>query len=83
MMKGLTVASLKKHYALIPLFVILGGGMLLSAAYLARIAIKSPEVSWKKKANPEPWQDYDGKRYKLLQIKDIDYNEAKRNRPEF
>ncbi|KFM77454.1 NADH dehydrogenase [ubiquinone] 1 alpha subcomplex subunit 4, partial [Stegodyphus mimosarum] len=84
MMKGLTLASLKKHYSLIPLFVIVGGGMVLSVAYLARLAFKNPEVSWRRKTNPEPWQEYADKRYKLYQVnKDTDYSKYKEQRPEF
>ncbi|GFV51493.1 uncharacterized protein TNCV_2907961 [Trichonephila clavipes] len=84
MMKGLTISSLKKHYSLIPLFVILGGGMLLSAGYLARLAFKNPEVSWRKKSNPEPWQEYSEKRYKLFHIKEEpEYKKIKEQRPEF
>ncbi|XP_015927087.1 cytochrome c oxidase subunit NDUFA4 [Parasteatoda tepidariorum] len=84
MMKGLTWSSLKKHYSLIPLFVILGGGCALSAAYLARLAFKNPEVSWRRSANPEPYQEYAEKRYKLLHIKEEpDYKKIKEQRPEF
>ncbi|GBL86892.1 Cytochrome c oxidase subunit NDUFA4 [Araneus ventricosus] len=84
MMKGLTFASLKKHYSLIPLFFFLGGGMVLSVGYLARLAFKNPEVGWRRKSNPEPWQEYSDKRYKLLHIKEEpDYAKLKEQRPEF
>ncbi|CAL1536753.1 unnamed protein product [Lymnaea stagnalis] len=48
-MPGLTVASLKKHPSLIPLFVCVGGGMAWAAYYIYRLAAKSPDVGWKDK----------------------------------
>ncbi|XP_054707306.1 cytochrome c oxidase subunit NDUFA4-like [Uloborus diversus] len=83
-MKGMTLSSLKKHYSLIPLFVMLAGGMTLSAAYLARLAFKNPEVSWRRSSNPEPWQEYADKRYKLYHSKgEMNTQKIKEERPEF
>ncbi|KAG8195399.1 hypothetical protein JTE90_001411 [Oedothorax gibbosus] len=83
-MKGLSLKDLRKHYSLIPLFVILGGGMMLSAGYLARLAFFQPEVSWRKKNNPEPWNEYAEKRYKLLHVKEEpDYKKLNEQRPKF
>jgi len=63
---------LTKHYALVPLFGAVGFGMVLSGGYTIRLALQNPDVSWRRKSNPEPWQhrvDEDGntKRYKLHQ----------------
>lgn len=33
--------------------------------YLARLAIKSPEVTWHPKDNQEPWEAYKQKTYKV------------------
>lgn len=64
------LATLKRHYSLIPLFVALGFGMCMAAGYTIRLATCNPDVSWRRKSNPEPWQhmvDENGnsKRYKL------------------
>ncbi|XP_032516146.1 cytochrome c oxidase subunit NDUFA4 [Danaus plexippus] len=64
-MQGLSIQSLKKHKALIPLYVCVGLGCAGSVFYLARLALRSPDVSWNKKTNPEPWQEYRNKQYKF------------------
>ncbi|XP_015522541.1 cytochrome c oxidase subunit NDUFA4 [Neodiprion pinetum] len=64
-MQGMTIASLKKHPALIPLyaFTFLGcGGAFL---YTIRLAVRSPEVSWSKTKNPEPWNEFADKQHKF------------------
>ncbi|XP_063704624.1 cytochrome c oxidase subunit NDUFA4 [Culicoides brevitarsis] len=63
--QGLDMKSLKKHPSLIPLFVIVGGGVLMGAAYMIRCATKNPDVSWNRKANPEPNEAYRAKQYKF------------------
>ncbi|XP_051161198.1 cytochrome c oxidase subunit NDUFA4-like [Leptopilina boulardi] len=65
-MQGMTIKSLKKHYYLIPLHGCLSFGILTAIASLVRCAIKNPDISWNLKKNPEPWQEYKNKRYKLL-----------------
>ncbi|KAG7507558.1 cytochrome c oxidase subunit NDUFA4-like [Solea senegalensis] len=52
---GVIGKQLKSHPALIPLFIFIGGGVTMSGAYLARLALKNPDVSWDRKNNPEPW----------------------------
>lgn len=64
--------TLKHHWALIPLAASLGFGLTLTAVYTARLALQSPDVSWRRKSNPEPWQHrVDGEgltvRYKFWQ----------------
>lgn len=39
--------------------------MVWSAYYTLRLAIKNPDVSWAKKSNPEPWNEYANKQYKV------------------
>lgn len=39
--------------------------MAWSAYYTLRLAIKNPDVSWAKKSNPEPWNEYANKQYKV------------------
>merc|ERR1712142_755574 len=65
MMQGLTFASLKRHPALIPLYVCLGAGVGMSAFYTLRLATRNPDVSWNRTGNPEPQQAYMNKQYKF------------------
>jgi len=64
--------TLKHHYSLQPLFAAVAFGCGLAGIYLVRLATQSPDVSWFRGSNPEPWQRMvtdDGKsvRYKFLQ----------------
>lgn len=81
-MGGFNLQTFKRHPSLIPLVVIVGCGMTMSVAYLLRLALKSPDVSWDRKNNPEPWQHYDRKQYKFYSPV-IDYDKLKNERPEF
>ena len=45
-LQGMTGKSLKHHYALIPLFVIMAIGMAFVAAFCGRLAIYSPDTNW-------------------------------------
>ncbi|KAK4292985.1 hypothetical protein Pmani_016262 [Petrolisthes manimaculis] len=65
-MQGLSIASLKRHPALIPLYVFLGAGVAMSALYTFRLATKNPDVSWNRDTNPEPQRAYTNKRYKFM-----------------
>ena len=38
----------------------------MSMGYLFRLATKNPDVTWNRKTNPEPWQEYEHKNYKLI-----------------
>ena len=42
----MTGKSLKHHYALIPLFVIMAVGMAFVTAFIGRLAIYSPDTNW-------------------------------------
>uniref|UniRef100_D1FPZ1 NADH dehydrogenase n=1 Tax=Simulium nigrimanum TaxID=683695 RepID=D1FPZ1_SIMNI len=65
-MQGLSMASLKKNPALIPLYVCTAVGMFGAAFYIWRLAARSPEVTWSRVNNPEPWEEYrDGKQHKF------------------
>ena len=48
-MQGLTMASLRHHVALQPLFLIMGVGMTFVALYVGRLASKTTDVNWTKK----------------------------------
>merc|ERR1712154_170088 len=83
MMQGLTLSSLKKHPALIPLFACVGGGCLWAGYYTLRLAIRNPDVQWFGKNGDLPnvkreWT----KQYKFLAPK-VDYSklQAPEERP--
>uniref|UniRef100_A0A8D3E0M4 Cytochrome c oxidase subunit NDUFA4-like n=1 Tax=Scophthalmus maximus TaxID=52904 RepID=A0A8D3E0M4_SCOMX len=68
---------------LIPLFIFIGGGVTMSATYLARLALKNPDVSWDRTNNPEPWNKLEhNQQYKLFAI-NMDYSKLKKDRPDF
>lgn len=81
-MQGLTFSSLRKHTALIPLFVCVGIGCVGCAFYVGRLAFKSPEVAWNKKGEQEPWQEYEKKQYKFYSP-NIDYKHVESPAPKF
>lgn len=71
-MKSWCWATLKHHYALIPLAGALGFAMSMTVCYTIRLAVQNPDTSWRRYTNPEPWQhrvDENGKtrRYKFFQ----------------
>ncbi|KAM4526986.1 cytochrome c oxidase subunit NDUFA4-like [Fundulus diaphanus] len=75
--------QLKTHPALIPLFFFIGGGAMMSMMYLARLALKNPDVSWDRTNNPEPWNKLDPTyQYKLFRV-NMDYSKLKKDRPDF
>ncbi|CAD1471607.1 unnamed protein product, partial [Heterotrigona itama] len=49
---------------LAPLFLAIGLGGLGAAGYLLRLALRSPDVTWNSRRNPEPWNEYKNKEYK-------------------
>jgi len=83
------LATLRHHYSLIPLFAALGFGMCLAAGYTIRLATRNPDVSWRRRSNPEPWQhlvDENGnrKQYKLFSApKDWPYGRTQYGVPNF
>ena len=59
---GLSMASLRKHSYLIPLYVAVGVGVLLSTAFLGKSCFKL-DVTWNRRKNPEPWNDAKNKEF--------------------
>ncbi|XP_056653791.1 NADH dehydrogenase [ubiquinone] 1 alpha subcomplex subunit 4-like 2 isoform X1 [Monodelphis domestica] len=49
------IRQVKRNPGLIPLISFIGLGMGSAALYLLRLALRSPDVSWDRKNNPEPW----------------------------
>ncbi|KAJ8284331.1 hypothetical protein COCON_G00031810 [Conger conger] len=82
-MLSTVVKQLKHHPALIPLFIFIGGGATMSMMYLGRLALRSPDVSWDHKNNPEPWSRLGpNDRYKMFAV-NMDYDKLKKDRPDF
>nr|ABG81968.1 putative mitochondrial NADH dehydrogenase (ubiquinone) 1 alpha subcomplex [Diaphorina citri] len=82
-MAGLSIQSLKKHTALIPLFVAVGAGALGATFYTLRLATRNPDVTWFKHSNPYPWEEFrDGKQYKFYSP-NIDYSKIKSPAPKY
>uniref|UniRef100_UPI00358EEA45 cytochrome c oxidase subunit NDUFA4-like n=1 Tax=Myxine glutinosa TaxID=7769 RepID=UPI00358EEA45 len=73
----------KKHPSIIPLFFCMALGMSGAMAYMLRIALFSPDCSWDKRKNPEPWNKLKPTdQYKFLSIS-TDYSKLKKNGPDF
>ncbi|CAH3930567.1 cytochrome c oxidase subunit NDUFA4 [Pieris rapae] len=81
-MQGLSFQSLKKHKALIPLFVCVGLGCGASVFYTLRLATRNPDVSWNKRTNPEPWEEYRNRQYKFYSP-NIDYSKEHSPAPKY
>merc|ERR1712071_571370 len=75
-MQGLSIASLKRHPALMPLFAALGFGVGLSAFYTLRLATRNPDVTWRRTSNPEPWEEFRTAQYKFMNTANHDYTKS-------
>jgi hypothetical protein len=73
-MPGLTLASLKHHVALQPLFVIIGGGMVFVCAYIGRLASKTTDVNWLKHKDANVMEVYRGKQFKFFNPAGVDFS---------
>uniref|UniRef100_A0A8D1Y067 NDUFA4 mitochondrial complex associated like 2 n=1 Tax=Sus scrofa TaxID=9823 RepID=A0A8D1Y067_PIG len=68
---------------LIPMIGFIGLGMGSAALYLLRLALRSPDVCWDRKNNPEPWNRLSpNDQYKFLAVS-TDYKKLKKDRPDF
>jgi NADH dehydrogenase (ubiquinone) 1 alpha subcomplex subunit 4 len=82
-MQGLTIKSLRSHYALVPLYVSVGLGAVFAAYYVARLAIKNPDASWDRKNNPHPWTKIKPtENIKFYAPGGIDFAKLKKNHPD-
>jgi len=62
---GLTPTDMKKHYSIIPIYIMTIAALAMAGCYVYRLGSKHPEVSWTK-ANPEPWEEYRNRQYKFV-----------------
>ncbi|XP_068194085.1 cytochrome c oxidase subunit NDUFA4L [Antennarius striatus] len=82
-MIGTVSKQLKNHPALIPLFVFIGGGTVMSMLYLARLGLRNPDVCWDRKNNPEPWNKLAPTyQYKFYAV-NTDYSKLTKQGPDF
>ncbi|XP_003405194.1 NADH dehydrogenase [ubiquinone] 1 alpha subcomplex subunit 4-like 2 [Loxodonta africana] len=75
--------QIKGNPALIPMMGFICLGMGSAALYLLRLALRSPDVCWDRKNNPEPWNRLSPTdQYKFLAVS-TDYKKLKKDRPDF
>lgn len=55
----------------------------MAAAYTARLAICSPDVTWNSRRKREPWNDYEHKEYKFMAQEPFDVKNYQHPRPRF
>lgn len=60
-------------FQLIPLYICTAAGMFGALYYTIRLATRNPDVTWNRKTNPEPWQEYKDKQYKVIGLSKIVY----------
>ncbi|XP_037093081.1 cytochrome c oxidase subunit NDUFA4-like [Pollicipes pollicipes] len=70
-LKNFSLAGLRQNYALIPLVAMLGAALTGVVAFSLRTALRTPDVSYRKQQNPEPWNEYRDKEYRLYNPKNI------------
>lgn len=73
--------GVKRNPVVSPIVFCIGLGVTMAAAYTLRLAIKCPDVTWRK--NPAPWNDYEHKEYKFVQMEPFDVKNYQHPRPRF
>ena len=73
-LQGATLKSLKHHTALVPLFVILGGGVVFVVSSAIRSTLKTTDINWRKTKDPaEPPEYYKDKQFKMVNPSGVDH----------
>ncbi|CAH1369591.1 hypothetical protein MTP99_011014 [Tenebrio molitor] len=80
-MQGMSLASLKKHKALIPLYVCVGLGCLGAVGYTLRLALRNPDVQWNRKGEISN-EEFRGKQYKFYSP-NLDYSKVENPAPKY
>merc|ERR1712080_705822 len=76
-MAGMTLATLKHHTAIQPLFFIMACGITFVAAYCGRLALKGHDVNFSKTKDPlDPMSYYTIKQFKMFNPTNYDYSTA-------
>ncbi|CAG9765229.1 unnamed protein product [Ceutorhynchus assimilis] len=81
-MQGMTLASLRKHKALIPLYVCIGAGCLGAGFYTLRLATRNPDVQWDRSSGNISNEEFRGKQYKFYSPR-VDYTKLESPAPKF
>merc|ERR1712038_247792 len=81
--QGMTGKSLKHHYALIPLFVIMAVGMAFVTAFIGRLAIYSPDTNWTRDDYDNVAGYYAGKKHIFFNPYNIDFEKWAKERPNY
>jgi len=82
--QGLTLASVKHHVALQPLFVIMGVGIVFVCAYVGRLASKTTDVNWRKEKDSNTLHSYyENRQFKWFNPRGVDYSTISNNRPNY
>lgn len=79
----LNMTFFRHQKGLAPLFVCGFGGALFVSAYIARLAMYSPEVNWSKSSQEKILNYYDNKQFKFLNPGGHDYSKMSDLRPRF
>ncbi|EFA04651.1 cytochrome c oxidase subunit NDUFA4 [Tribolium castaneum] len=80
-MQGMSLQSLKKHKALIPLYVCVGLGCLGAIGYTARLALRNPDVQWNRSGDISN-EEFRNKQYKFYSP-NIDYSKLESPAPKY
>ncbi|XP_018578246.1 cytochrome c oxidase subunit NDUFA4 [Anoplophora glabripennis] len=80
-MQGMSLNSLKRHKALIPLYFCVGLGCAGAAFYTARLAFRNPDVQWNRSGEISN-EEFRQKQYKFYSP-NIDYNKLESPAPKY
>ncbi|XP_044266903.1 cytochrome c oxidase subunit NDUFA4 [Tribolium madens] len=80
-MQGMSFQSLKKHKALIPLYVCVGLGCAGAIGYTARLALRNPDVQWNRTGDISN-EEFRNKQYKFYSP-NIDYSKLESPAPKY
>ncbi|KAJ3654511.1 hypothetical protein Zmor_014455 [Zophobas morio] len=80
-MQGMSFQSLKRHKALIPLYVCVGLGCVGAIGYTLRLALRNPDVQWNRSGDISN-EEFRAKQYKFYSP-NIDYKKLEPPAPKY
>lgn len=78
-----SLTGMRKNPSVIPVVGCIVLGVCLATAYTIRLAVANPDVTWSPQKKTEPWNDYENKNYKFLQMEPFDIKTYQHPRPRF
>lgn len=78
-----SLKGIRANPSVIPVVGCIVLGVAMAAAYTARLAIASPDVTWNPRKKRMPWNDYDKKEYKFITMEPFDPKTYEHPRPRF